>query len=71
MLDTNSVTMVDALAEVFIWVGELADDYEKRQALNTAMKYLDQNSRPAHTPIHVYKENSKISDPLWSKIFSN
>jgi len=71
MLDTHDVFLVDTTVEVFVWVGDKASDYEKRQAMNTAVKYLEQNDRPMHTPVTVFKENKPITNEIWNSIFSS
>mmetsp|Transcript_57802 Transcript_57802/g.159532 ORF Transcript_57802/g.159532 Transcript_57802/m.159532 type:complete len:440 (-) Transcript_57802:57-1376(-) len=71
MLVTSDVFLIDTTLEVFVWVGEQASEYEKRQAMNTAVKYLEQNDRPMHTPITVFKEGKPIVNEIWNSIFSD
>jgi len=77
MLDTKDVFIVDTTREVFVWIGLEASDYERRQAMPTAIQYLQTKSLPPSTPIHTFKEGRHFSAPLspsqkiWNDIFSN
>ena len=70
-LDTNEVMLVDtASGELFVWVGMGASDKESRNALKTATSLLESIGKPKHTPIHLYKEGAKITNPIWVSVFS-
>ena len=70
-LDTNEVMLVDtASGELFVWVGKGASDKESRNALKTATALLESIGKPKHTPIHMYKEGAKITNPIWVSVFS-
>ena len=70
-LDTNEVMLVDtASGELFVWVGKGASDKESRNALKTATALLESIGKPKHTPIHLYKEGAKITNPIWVEVFS-
>jgi len=71
MLCSDDVMMVDAEKEVYLWVGKGAALAEKRNAFRTAMGYLKANGKSLKTPIHMFKEGSKISNSHWNKIFAN
>ena len=70
-LDTNEVMLVDtASGELFVWVGKGASDKESRNALKTATALLESIGKPKHTPIHMYKEGTKITNPIWVSVFA-
>jgi len=50
-LDSNDVFILDVGAEVFTWVGKGATKEEKNKALGFAQQYLNDQGRPAYTPI--------------------
>ena len=68
MLDSSDVFILDTMAEVFVWVGAGASDAESRKAMTTATQYLEAYSRPAYTPIHMFKEGQKIRNRIWLDI---
>lgn len=49
--DTNSVHLLDANDQVFVWVGKKASGGEKSAGLRLALEYLSKYNRPAHTPV--------------------
>jgi len=71
MLDSNNIILVDATAELFVWIGKGADVVEKRNAMDTAIQYIKDNNMPMATPVHVFKEGQKITHGHWKKIFSD
>jgi len=71
MLDSNNVMMLDHGTEIFVWVGKGADGVERRNAFRTAWTYLKANNRDPDTPIHMFKEETKITDKVWNDIFSD
>lgn len=70
MLGSEDVYLVDTMAEIFVWTGDGASDYEKRSGIKTALQYLEQNGRPSYTPITCFKEGKKIRNDVWNGIFS-
>jgi len=71
MLDTNHVMLLDHVSELFIWVGKNAAGVERTNAFRTAYEYLKANDSDLSTPIHMYKEENKISNKVWNAIFSH
>jgi len=69
MLDTSCVMMLDTQSEIFLWIGSDASPGESRNAMRTAMNFLQVNEKPHHTPIHVHKEGTPITNATWRKIF--
>lgn len=49
MLDSDDVFIIDAKAEIFIWVGNGATKQEKKQAMPLALKYIENEGLPKHT----------------------
>lgn len=70
MLETNDVFICDAGAAVIVWVGKGASDGEKKNAMQTAVKYLKQKGMPISTPISLFREGKPIHDKLFCKIFA-
>jgi gelsolin len=70
-LQSDNVMMLDTQVEIFLWIGSGANRIEQRNALPTAMRFLRVNGRPAHTPIHVYKEGTAIQNSVWKKVFAS
>jgi len=71
MLDSGAVMMLDTESEIFLWVGAGASPGESRNAMRTAMNYLQVNGKPSHTPMHLYKEGTTITNPTWCKIMAS
>lgn len=71
MLDSGCVMMLDAGSEIFLWVGTGASPGENRNAMRTAMNFLQTNGKPAHTPMHLYREGTPIKNATWTKIMSS
>jgi gelsolin len=51
LLKSDEVFILDSGLEVFVWVGSKASANEKKQAMNTAIKYLTEQNRPPTTRI--------------------
>jgi hypothetical protein len=71
MLVSSDVMMVDTDREVMLWVGKDASSDESKNALRTAMRYLDTNAKPKSTPIHVFREGNPVLNKTWNKMFAN
>lgn len=71
MLDSGAVMMLDTDSEIFLWVGRGASPGENRNAMRTAMNFLQVNGKPLHTPMHMYKEGTPIKNATWCKIMSS
>ena len=69
MLNSDDVFLVDTGIEIFIWVGLKASDAEKANAFQTADNYLQQMGKPAHTPVHFFREGQAIRNEIWNSIF--
>lgn len=51
-LDQNDVFVIDAVIEVFVWIGGQASKDEKSHGMLHAQQYIDsRDDRPSHTPI--------------------
>jgi len=70
-LVSDDVCIVDTQAELFVWIGKGANAVERRNAMDTAILYLKTNNMPLHTPIHVFKEGTEITNKKWNEIFDN
>jgi len=58
MLQTNSAFVIDAVDQIYIWIGNGADAVERRSSLGYAHKYLEDNHFPLHTPITKIPESA-------------
>jgi len=68
MLDSSDVFVLDDGSEIFVWIGSYASALEKSKALTTASQYLESYDKPAHTPIHVFREGRKPNNARWKQI---
>ena len=68
-LRSRDVFLVDTGLEIFVWVGLAASESEQMNAFQTVDSYLEQSSRPLHTPVHVYREGQQIKNEIWQTIF--
>lgn len=57
-LATDDVMLLDTWDQVFVWIGNEAQEEEKKEALSSASKYIetDPSSRDKRTPIAVIKQ---------------
>lgn len=69
MLDSEAVMMLDHGYEISVWIGNGADEQERRNAYRSAMIFLKSNERDVGAPIRLYKESKGIRTSAWSKIF--
>ena len=51
LLDTNDVFILDAVAEVYVWIGKGASKQERAQGIGLAQQYLKIAKRPDWLPI--------------------
>lgn len=52
-LDGDDVMILDALNTIYVWVGAKANENEKKNALETAKKYLKQGNLPRHKDTEI------------------
>uniref|UniRef100_A0A7S1U071 Gelsolin-like domain-containing protein n=1 Tax=Phaeomonas parva TaxID=124430 RepID=A0A7S1U071_9STRA len=71
MLQSGDVFVLDDGSEIFIWVGSEASSLESNKALATAEQYLVSNNKPAHMPIHLFKEGQTIRNARWRQIMQD
>jgi len=69
MLISDDVMLVDALGEIFLWVGSGANYVERRSAFGFGIQYLRENDKPTKTPIHTFKEGLPINNEIWAQLF--
>jgi len=55
-LDSDDVFIVDARAEIFVWIGNGATKQEKRSGFIIADQYIKDENLPPHTPITQVRE---------------
>ena len=70
MLDTNDVFVIDAVSEIFVWIGKGATAGEKKEGMMRAMEYLNKSGKPSWTPITRVVEDAestvfKGNFPTW------
>lgn len=70
MLDSSDVFLLDAGREVFVWIGSGASDAERRNAMSTAMSYLQSADKPIHTAVHCFNEDTPFKNDVWDKIMA-
>ena len=71
MLLPQDVYICDPGTEVIVWVGESANDRERRAAMLTATKYLALQGKPHSTPIKVFKSTADaMTDSSFAQIFA-
>jgi len=65
-LDRDDVFLLDTYNEVFVWVGSGSNEVERKQALLTAVQYVEQadDGRSKDTPI--YRLNAGFEPPNFS-----
>lgn len=51
LLDEDDVFLLDAVGEVFVWIGSRASKDERAKGMEYGAKYLAQKNRPAWTPL--------------------
>mmetsp|Transcript_90697 Transcript_90697/g.174040 ORF Transcript_90697/g.174040 Transcript_90697/m.174040 type:complete len:363 (-) Transcript_90697:152-1240(-) len=69
MLSSKDTFILDTMSALHVWVGKEASRAERSEAMPMALKYLEKNDRPLHTPIKLIKEGHE-NDPEWKKIFA-
>ncbi|KAJ3449756.1 villin [Anaeramoeba flamelloides] len=67
MLDTNDCFILDCGSEIFVWIGNGSTRQEKKESMLNAVKFLEQNNRPEHTPITRVIEKGET--PLFAEKF--
>jgi len=67
----DNVMLLDAGAEVFLWIGQGASRGESRNAFNIATRFLKMNGKPDTTPISMYNEGAQITNKHWNAVFAN
>jgi len=67
MLDTNDCFILDADAEIFVWVGKGATKEERKQSMIHAAEYLKQSGKPNWIPISRVAEGGET--PLFKSKF--
>jgi hypothetical protein len=55
-LQNDDVMIIDAHSAVFVWIGNLSTENERKQAMETAIEYIVQapDKRPADSPVSLY-----------------
>jgi gelsolin len=67
MLTSNSVYVIDAGKEVFVWVGSNAVSFTG-QGMEAAMQHLSATPVRKNTHISLIKEGKQVSNPFWKEI---
>jgi len=68
-LDKNDVFLLDTYNEVFVWVGAGSNEVERKQALITAVKYVEENADGRSKDTPVYRLNSGFEPPNFTAHF--
>ncbi|CAD6191665.1 unnamed protein product [Caenorhabditis auriculariae] len=68
-LDGDDVMILDALNTIYVWVGASANTNEKREAENTAKKYLEQGKLPRHKKTQIETIFQGREPPSFKKFF--
>ncbi|KIH66870.1 gelsolin repeat protein [Ancylostoma duodenale] len=68
-LDGDDVMILDALNVIYVWVGAGANQDEKKGALNTAKKYLEQGNLPRHKKTTIETIFQGQETPTFKKFF--
>ncbi|RCN40681.1 gelsolin repeat protein [Ancylostoma caninum] len=68
-LDGDDVMILDALNVIYVWVGAGANQDEKKGALNTAKKYLEQGNLPRHKQTTIETIFQGRETPTFKKFF--
>jgi hypothetical protein len=59
LLTSSDVFILDAGSELFVWIGSGTSSGEKREAMATAARFLQQSGRPASTPVARVMQGSE------------
>ncbi|CAI2355113.1 unnamed protein product [Caenorhabditis sp. 36 PRJEB53466] len=68
-LDGDDVMILDALNLIYVWVGSNANPNEKKEALNTAKKYLEKDKLPRHKKTTIDTIYQGQEPPTFKKFF--
>ncbi|CAB3396625.1 unnamed protein product [Caenorhabditis bovis] len=68
-LDGDDVMILDALNLIYVWVGANANTNEKKEALNTAKKYLEKGKLPRHAKTSIETIYQGQEPPTFKKFF--
>ncbi|VDM70651.1 unnamed protein product [Strongylus vulgaris] len=68
-LDGDDVMILDALNQIYVWVGAGANPKEKEGAQNTAKKYLKQGALPRHKNTTIETIFQGKETPTFKKFF--
>ncbi|KAI9923112.1 hypothetical protein PsorP6_002293 [Peronosclerospora sorghi] len=67
ILKSCDVFIFDVGNEIFVWVGKVASQSERKNALTIAVDYLNKENRPLHTPITRVVEEGEL--PVFTALF--
>ncbi|CAJ0610409.1 unnamed protein product [Cylicocyclus nassatus] len=70
-LDGDDVMILDALNSIYVWVGTGANQDEKKNALDTAKKYLKQGTLPRHKQTTIETIYQGKETPTFKKFFKS
>ncbi|VDP00112.1 unnamed protein product [Heligmosomoides polygyrus] len=68
-LDGDDVMILDALNRIYVWVGNGANPSEKKNAMNTAEKYLKMDKLPRHQKTEIETIYQGQETPTFKKLF--
>ncbi|WKY14539.1 hypothetical protein Q1695_000235 [Nippostrongylus brasiliensis] len=68
-LDGDDVMILDALNTIYVWVGSGANEKEKKNALETAKKYLKLDNLPRHQETKIETMYQGAENPHFKKLF--
>eukprot|EP00931_Biecheleriopsis_adriatica_P071575 TRINITY_DN45459_c0_g1_i1.p1 TRINITY_DN45459_c0_g1~~TRINITY_DN45459_c0_g1_i1.p1 ORF type:complete len:375 (+),score=61.55 TRINITY_DN45459_c0_g1_i1:44-1168(+) len=68
MLESAHTFILDAISELYVWIGKGTDSAARYEAMPTAMSYLSSKNRPPQTPIKCFREGQLIRCQAWNKI---
>lgn len=68
-LEKDDVFLLDTYNEVFVWVGAGSNEIERKAALETAIKYVEQNDDGRSKDTPIYRLNSGFEPPNFTAHF--
>lgn len=71
MLKSQDVFLCDTGPSILIWIGSDASPKESAAAMDTANKYLTQQSKPLTTEVTVLKDGHTSNNKQFTEIFNN
>jgi len=61
MLDSSDAYILDAGSQLFVWTGRGSTKEERKESMQIAMKFIQDQGRPMHTPVERVVESGETS----------